>query len=167
MGQLIGSSNRVWHSSISFVVLGNLCIKGWTDVSSADWHLDSEPPLLGGLALVGDGILGCSLLVATPFVPSSFLFLVVRPGATSSFLLLVAMHLATSSFLLLYSYNFCVMEKSLGDNIAFQRRFGTKPWKPRSLSRSRWSLSIWMHLCWPSLHQSWPSIIHMIIVNDS
>ena len=30
------------------------------------------------------------LLVAMPFVPRSFLFLVVRPGATSSFLLLVA-----------------------------------------------------------------------------
>ena len=39
------------------------------------------------------------LLVAMPFVTSSFVFLVVRPGATSSALLLVAMPFVTSSFL--------------------------------------------------------------------
>ena len=40
------------------------------------------------------------LLVAMPFVTSSFLLLVVRPGAPSSFLLLVAMPFVTSSVLL-------------------------------------------------------------------
>ena len=36
-----------------------------------------------------------------PFVPSSFLLLVVMPGATSSVLLLIAMPFVPSSFLLL------------------------------------------------------------------
>ena len=40
------------------------------------------------------------LLVAMPFAPSSFLFLVVRPGAVAS-MLLVAMPFALSSFLFL------------------------------------------------------------------
>ena len=40
---------------------------------------------------------GALILVAMPFAPSSFLFLVV-PGATSSFLLLVAMHLVAGMF---------------------------------------------------------------------
>ena len=41
------------------------------------------------------------LLVAMPFGPSCFLFLVVRPGATKSMLALVAMPFVPSSFLFL------------------------------------------------------------------
>ena len=41
------------------------------------------------------------LLVAMPFAPSSFLFLVVRPGVLLASLLLVAMPFAPSSVLFL------------------------------------------------------------------